>query len=333
MNKENTANKSENLVEIRDLSVRYRQAKMSWGKETGFTAVDAVNFSIKKGEILGLVGETGSGKSSIGRSILGLIPFSGQVSIADKRIDEMNHAALKEHRRHMQIIFQDPLSSLNRRKNIRSLMTQGLNIQKIGTKEERERRVISLLQEVGFDESILKRFPHQFSGGQRQRISIARALTVNPSFVVCDEAVSALDVSVQASIINLLLDLRKKHDLTYLFISHDLSVIELISDRIIVLYLGRIVEEGYTDAIMKKQLHPYTKMLFDASPSPTIEQRSKSLQKVQGEIPQRSEIPKGCFFASRCPFVMKKCREMYPSTINVTSTHRAACWLYEDKKN
>ncbi len=319
----------ENLVSVGNLSVSYGQARMSLGARQRFVAVDNVNFSVKKGSIVGLVGETGCGKSSIGRAILGLIPFSGKVSVAGKRIDAMSSEELKRHRLHMQMIFQDPLSSLNRRKSIKSLMRQSLQLQRIGSRKEQNDRISALIKEVGFDDSILTRYPHQFSGGQRQRISIARALTLHPSFIVCDEAVSALDVSVQAAIINLLLDLRKKHDLTYLFISHDLSVIELISDYIVVLYLGRIVEQGSKKAIMARQMHPYTQILFSTSPEPTTAQRTKKFQKIVSDIPQRNTVGEGCFFASRCPFVMDKCRKTYPKTFETADNQKVACWLYE----
>jgi len=234
---------------------------------------------------------------------------------------------LKAARRKMQMIFQDPFSSLNPRRSAASIIAQPLVIHGIGNQEERSRRVDELMREVGLDIRYRNRYPHQFSGGQRQRVGIARALALNPELVICDEAVSALDVSIQAQIINLLLDLQKAHGLTYIFIAHDLSVVEFIADRILVMYLGRIVEDAPKRELVEKRLHPYTEALFQASPVMDPDLRGKR-STVMGDLPSPIDPPRGCHFHPRCPRAMDRCREVYPERKEVTPGHFTSCHLY-----
>jgi oligopeptide/dipeptide ABC transporter ATP-binding protein len=292
--------------------------------------VDGVSFDIKKGEILGVVGESGCGKSTLGKTVLRLHEKTdGQVFYDERDLFSLDHKEMTELRKRMQMVFQDPFSSLNPRKKVASIIEQPLRIHKAGTAEEISQKVEDIMNEVGINPHYKKRFPHQFSGGQRQRIGIARALALNPEFVICDEAVSALDVSVQAQILNLLLDLREKHDLTYMFIAHDLAVVEYISTRIVVMYLGRIIEVADKIELVKNHTHPYTKALFDAFPLTDPHKRADRKKTVMGDVPSPVNPPSGCHFHPRCSYAMDICREQYPELKDVAPGHMSACWLHQ----
>ena len=292
-------------------------------------AVDDVTFSIERGKTLGVVGESGCGKSTLGRTIIHLLESTGgQIFLEGKDITNVKGKELKQVREKMQIIFQDPYSSLNPRMTVYDLISAPLEVYKVGTKEERREMVEEILQEVGLDKQYLNRFPHEFSGGQRQRIGIARALILNPEFVVCDEPVSALDVSIQAQIINLLKELQEKYSLTYLFISHDLSVVEYISDTVGVMYLGNLVEYGATPDIFSHPLHPYTKALFSAIPIPDPTIRRERIV-LQGSIPSPANPPSGCKFHTRCPYATERCKTEAPQQREVEPGHYVVCHLYE----
>jgi oligopeptide/dipeptide ABC transporter ATP-binding protein len=282
-------------------------------------AVNDVSFELGEGEVLGLVGESGCGKSTLGRSIIGLErPQAGRIVFEGADTHEMGKAA----RRHMQMIFQDPASSLNPRLTIMETITEGPRHHGLLETDART-DALRLLGEVGLGEDALYRYPHEFSGGQRQRISIARALSVRPRFIVCDEAVSALDVSVQAQVLNLLCDLREKYGLAFLFISHDLSVTHHIADRIAVMYLGRIVESGPATTIVRSPQHPYSKALIDAVPVPGAERRER--KPLSGELPSAANPPPGCPFHTRCPDVTDRCRRDLPALAPIGEGHQAAC--------
>jgi oligopeptide/dipeptide ABC transporter ATP-binding protein len=290
-------------------------------------AVDDVNFSIYSGETLALVGESGCGKSTTGRSLLRLIePTEGTVLFEGKDVLKLSGEELKKTRRDMQIVFQDPYASLHPRMTVREIISEPLYIHNIGTKAEREKRVEFLMDKVGLSQKVKNRFPHEFSGGQRQRIGIAKALALNPKLVICDEPVSALDVSVQAQVINLFKDLQKEFSLTYLFISHDLSVINHISDRVGVMYLGKLVEIAETSELFDRPAHPYTQALLSARPM--IHQKDR-LERIilEGELPTPLNPPKGCRFHTRCPLKMERCEVEEPVMKEIGAKHQAACHL------
>ncbi len=297
-------------------------------------AVDDVSLSIFEGETLGIVGESGCGKSTLGKTVLhlydktdGKVLFHGK-DLAENSADEMNIL-----RKNVQMIFQDPFSSLNPQKKVKDLVAQPLRIHKAGSKAEINQQVESLLAEVGLNPSHKNRYPHQFSGGQRQRIGIARALALRPEFIICDEAVSALDVSIQAQIINLLLDLQEKYNFTYMFITHDRAVVEFIADRIAVMYLGKIVEIADKDELKENRMHPYTQALFDAFPNSSPE-KAKKREIIEGDVPSAINPPSGCHFHPRCPHAMDICRTVSPgfTTHGSDSKHCVACHLYGDEK-
>lgn len=288
-------------------------------------AVDHVSLSVRKGETLGLVGESGCGKSTLGRTILRLIPATeGQVMYNGEDILTYDKKKMWEMRRKLQIIFQDPYSSLNPRMTVYDLISAPLEVYKVGTKEERREMVEEILQEVGLDKQYLNRFPHEFSGGQRQRIGIARALILNPEFVVCDEAVSALDVSVRAQVLNLMRNMQQKKNLTYLFISHDLSVVRHISDRIAVMYLGSVVEVAEKAQLYSNPMHPYTKALLSAIPLPDVKKKRQRII-LEGDVPSAYNPPSGCKFHTRCPYATDRCRQEAPVLQEVEKGHKAAC--------
>jgi len=288
-------------------------------------AVDDVGFAMARGEVLGLVGESGSGKTTTGRAILRLVePTAGRILFDGADITHLGRAELRAYRRRMQIIFQDPYASLNPRRKVRDAIGEALVIHAIGTKADRRDRVAALLQRVGLPADAMERFPHEFSGGQRQRIGIARALAVEPDFIVADEPVSALDVSVQAQVVNLLKDLQAELGLTVLFIAHDLAVVQYISDRIAVLYLGRIMEIATSDQLYARPRHPYTEALLGAAPIPDPTRRGLRAT-LQGDVPSPLDPPSGCVFRTRCPHALPACAEQVPPLVEVEPGHLKAC--------
>jgi peptide/nickel transport system ATP-binding protein len=295
-------------------------------------AVDDVSFEIRRGEILGVVGESGCGKSTLGRTVLALeTKTDGAVEVFGQDPFALKGDELKAFRRNSAMVFQDPSSSLNPRKRVDQLLRQPLRVHAVGASDEWDSKIDSILGETGISPEYKNRYPHQFSGGQKQRIGVARALMLDPEFVVMDEAVSALDVSIQAQILNLILDLKDKRNLTYLFISHDLAVVEFVSDRILVMYLGRIVEEAKTQTINHAPLHPYTQALMKAFPTTDLTTRGTSIAAIDGDVPSPINPPPGCHFAPRCPFATEKCHSTYPPLIEKEPGHRVACWLHTEE--
>ena len=325
----------EHLLEVSDLKMHFPITKgIIFQKQVGaIKAVDGINFTMFRGETLGLVGESGCGKSTTGRAILQLYrPTHGRVIFEGKDLTQTKGEELRKMRRRMQMIFQDPYASLNPRMTVGSIIGEPLEVHGIGkSRAERQERVQELLKIVGLNPYFVNRYPHEFSGGQRQRIGVARALAVNPAFIVCAEPISALDVSIQAQIINLLEDLQDELNLTYLFIAHDLSVVRHISDRIAVMYLGKIVELADRDELYRKPMHPYTQALLSAVPipDPSIESQRKRII-LEGDVPSPANPPKGCHFCTRCPRVMDICRDQEPPFKDYDNNgHLVACWLYE----
>jgi oligopeptide transport system ATP-binding protein len=292
-------------------------------------AVDGVSFTVQEGETLGLVGESGCGKSTTGRAILQLQkPTSGKVFFYDSELTGLSSVQLRALRPKMQMIFQDPYASLNPRHTVGKIVGEPLLIHGFGSESEIKARVIELLDMVGLKEVHYKRFPHEFSGGQRQRIGIARALALSPSFIVCDEPISALDVSIQAQVINLLQDLQHELNLTYLFIAHDLSMVKHISHRVAVMYLGKIAELSDRKSLFNEPLHPYTQALISAVPTPNPKvERTRQRILLEGEVPSPANPPSGCVFHTRCPIAVDECREVVPEYREVRPGHYAACHL------
>lgn len=292
-------------------------------------AVDNVSFSIEQGETLGLVGESGSGKSTLGRCILRLIePDSGEIIFDGVDLRKLKGEELRQKRRFMQIIFQDPLASLNPMMTVGQNIEDPLIIHNIGTKEERRRAVEELLEIVGLGKDVIDAFPHEFSGGQQQRVGIARALALNPKFIVADEPVSSLDVSIQAQIVSLLYELKRRFKISYLFISHDLAVVRYLSDKVAVMYLGAVMEYAPKEELYENPLHPYTRALLASVPKmPRDGERQKRFPALKGEVPSPIDLPPGCRFQSRCEYVMDVCRKQEPAFREVSPGHFVACHL------
>ena len=290
-------------------------------------AVDDVSFDVYQGETLGLVGESGCGKTTVGRTILQLLkPTKGHVFFHDKDLTTLPPEEMRHVRREIQIIFQDPYASLNPRLTVGNIISEPLEVHRIGTNKERRERVQELLRLVGLNPYFVNRYPHEFSGGQRQRIGIARALSLHPEFIVCDEPISALDVSIQAQVANLLEKLQKEFGLTYLFIAHDLSMVRHISDRIAVMYLGKVVELAERDVLYTNPLHPYTQALLSAIPIPDpVKERKRKRIVLTGDVPSPANPPKGCHFHTRCPIALEICRQIEPEWREISPKHWVAC--------
>ncbi len=316
------------LLEVQKVKKEFVTSKSLTGKPVKIVhAVDSVDLTIYEGETIGVVGESGCGKSTLGRCILQLIkPTAGHVLYRGEDITKLNKEQMRQMRRKMQLIFQDPYASLNPRMTVLELIMAPLEAFGIGTMEERVQRVKEIMELVGMPENMMNRYPHEFSGGQRQRIVIARALVLNPEFVVCDEPVSALDVSVRAQVLNLIQELKKKKHLTYMFISHDLSVVKYISDRIAVMYLGRIVEIAEKNELYNNPQHPYTKALLSAIPIPDVDNKMKR-EILTGDVPSPLNPPSGCYFHTRCKYATERCKTECPALHDVGNGHMVACHL------
>jgi oligopeptide/dipeptide ABC transporter ATP-binding protein len=321
------------LLEIRDLKKHFPVGEGLFSRNKGvLKAVDGVNLTVEEGETLGLVGESGCGKSTLGRTILRLIePTGGEVIFQGKNLLALSQRELRDMRRQMQIIFQDPYASLNPRMRVGDIVGEGLEIHKLAKGKAKRERVIELLHQVGLREEHYDRYPHEFSGGQRQRIGIARALAVSPKFIVCDEPVSSLDVSIQAQIINLLQELQEKMHLTYLFISHDLRVVEHISHRVAIMYLGKVVEIAKSDSIYQDAKHPYTKALLSAVPV-TDTSRKKERVVLEGDVPSPVNPPSGCTFHPRCSYREAICDKTEPPLEFTAGGHGVACHVFGPNK-
>ena len=319
------------LIEITDLKKHFPVTKGVFSRVVGQVhAVDGVSFSIKRGETLGLVGESGCGKSTVGRTVLKLLePTGGSIKIKGEDITTLSPKEMLPYRREMQMIFQDPYASLNPRMQAGDVVREPLIIHDVGSKAEQVERVAWLFEKVGLRPERMYAYAHEFSGGQRQRIGIARALAINPELMVCDEPVSALDVSIQAQIINLLMDLQDEFQLSYLFISHDLAVVEHIAHKVAVMYLGRIVEATDKTSLFEMPLHPYSEALLSAVPIPDAKARTRNRMILQGDVPSPINPPSGCHFHARCPYAMARCSVESPPLREVVPGHLAACHLHE----
>jgi oligopeptide transport system ATP-binding protein len=325
-----TENGHEALLEIRDLKKYFPITRGVFQRHVGdIKAVDGVTFDIQQGETLGLVGESGCGKSTTGRTILQLYrPTAGEIYLDGVNLAELKGSKLQQMRKRMQMIFQDPYASLNPRMTVGSIVGEPLEIYKIAKGKEKKKRVEELLRLVGLNPYFASRYPHEFSGGQRQRIGVARALALNPDFMVCDEPIAALDVSIQAQVVNLLEELQERFGLTYLFIAHDLSMVRHISDRVAVMYLGKIVELTDRDTLYNSPLHPYTTALLSAVPIPdpvVEEQRQRII--LEGDVPSPANPPKGCNFNTRCPIAKDTCFENEPEFKEEEPGHQVACFF------
>lgn len=319
----------ETLLEVKDLAKHFPIKKGIIQKQVGAVkAVDGVSFHLLKGETLGLVGESGCGKSTTGRMLMRLLePTGGSIKFENKELTTLSNAEMRKMRKDIQMVFQDPFASLNPRHTVERIIEEPLIVHGMGNKQERKQRVRELLDIVGLNSYHAGRYPHQFSGGQRQRIGIARALAVKPKLIIADEPVSALDVSIQSQVLNLLEDLQKDFDLTYLFIAHDLGVVRHISDRVGVMYLGRLVELATSDQLYENPKHPYTEALLSAVPIPDpVHQNERII--LSGDVPSPSNPPSGCPFHTRCPKAMDVCKQAVPTLKEIEPGHYASCHLY-----
>ena len=319
------------LLEVRELKKHFPIHKGVFSRVSGHVyAVDGVSLHIDRGETLGLVGESGCGKSTVGRTLLKLLePTEGKILVNGDDITDLDAAQMLPYRRQMQMIYQDPYASLNPRMSAGDIVGEPLIIHRVAALKERRERVAHLFDRVGLRPEAMDAYPHEFSGGQRQRIGIARALALNPELIVGDEPVSALDVSIQAQIINLLMDLQDEFKLSYLFVAHDLAVVEHISDRVAVMYLGRIVETTDKTSLFEMPLHPYTEALLSAVPIPKATARSRKRVILSGDVPSPINPPPGCHFHARCPYAMARCRHEVPALREVKPKHWAACHLHD----
>jgi oligopeptide/dipeptide ABC transporter ATP-binding protein len=319
------------LLEVRGLKKHFPLYKGLFSRVSGQVyAVDGVSFHIDRGETLGLVGESGCGKSTVGRTLLKLLePTEGKILVRGEDITDLDVGQMLPYRRQMQMIYQDPYASLNPRMSAGEIVGEPLTIHRMGAANERRERVAELFERVGLRPELIDSYPHEFSGGQRQRIGIARALSLNPDLIVSDEPVSALDVSIQAQIINLLMDLQDELKLSYLFVAHDLAVVEHISDRVAVMYLGRIVETTDKTSLFETPLHPYTEALLSAVPIPKASARTRKRVILTGDVPSPINPPTGCHFHTRCPYVMARCRHEVAPLREVRPKHWAACHLHD----
>jgi peptide/nickel transport system ATP-binding protein/oligopeptide transport system ATP-binding protein len=326
-----TGNLTGPLLEVRDLKKHFPVHKGLFSRASGHVyAVDGVSFYINRGETLGLVGESGCGKSTVGRTLLKLLePTSGSIRLAGEDITALDRAQMLPYRKRMQMIYQDPYASLNPRMSAGEMVGEPMRIHQVAGRKERRERVASLFARVGLQPEQMDAFAHEFSGGQRQRVGIARALALNPELIVGDEPVSALDVSIQAQIINLLVDLQDEYKLSYLFVAHDLAVVEHISHRVAVMYLGRIVETTDKTSLFEMPLHPYTEALLSAVPIPKSHARGRKRLILQGDVPSPINPPSGCHFHTRCPYAHARCRQEAPSLREVAAGHWAACHLHD----
>jgi oligopeptide transport system ATP-binding protein len=322
------ATQTQPLISIKDLKVHFPLSKSFFGRKRRIVkAVDGVTLDILAGETLGLVGESGCGKSTLGRAILRLVePTSGQVLFRDQDLAHLSNSAMRAQRRHLQIVFQDPYASLDPRMTVSQIISEPILTFKLAQGEERRHRVQQLMEQVGLNPRFVKRYPHEFSGGQRQRIGIARALAVDPDFIVADEPISALDVSIQSQIMNLLDRLRREKNLTYLFISHDLRAVQHVADRVAVMYLGKIVELAPAKSLYSFPLMPYTKALISAVPvpDPKIESSRRRIV-LEGDVPSPINPPNGCRFHTRCSYAIDACRDIEPQLVQIKPNHFAAC--------
>lgn len=330
------------IIELKNVSKRFSNtpdlagkilARFGAGvKNETVHAIDKVDLVVNKGEVVGLVGESGCGKSTLGRMVAGIMPASdGSILWHGKEVSSLQGREARAAKLQTQMIFQDPYASLNPRLRIADIVGEAPMVHGLAKRADLETYVEEQLRRAGLDPSLKRRYPHQLSGGQRQRVGIARALAVQPEFIVCDESVAALDVSIQAQILNLFMDLRRELNLTYLFISHDLGVVEHISDRVVIMYLGRVVEEATSDEIFARANHPYTQALL--SEVPRIDTRKKSFVTVKGEIPSPLNPPSGCHFHPRCPLAFDRCKSEQPLLKTIASGHRSACHLNDSGNN
>lgn len=328
---------STTLLEINNLQVYFHLSggglvdRLMGSKPRTVKAVDGVSFTVNKGETLGLVGESGCGKSTTGRAILQLIkPTGGEILFQGKNLAKLSNSEMRPFRRHLQMIFQNPYASLNPRMTIGDIVSEPLTVFSNLSGQQLDKQVQELMQRVGLNPQYIKRYPHEFSGGQRQRIGIARALALNPDFIVADEPIAALDVSIQAQVMNLLKELQKDLSLTYLFISHDLRAVRHVSNRVAVMYLGKLVEIANADEIYQNPLHPYTQALISAVPvpDPKVEKQRQRIV-LQGDVPSPLNPPSGCRFHTRCPKVMDQCKTNEPKFVNIGKNHFVACFLAE----